>query len=57
MKPDTPDSIFVFPDFVPIGEPNGKFFQPDLTICTDLEFPDFQLFQEIYHPSDDEIPY
>ena len=57
MKPDTPDSIFVFPDSASIGEPNREFFQPDLTICTDLEFPDFEFFQEIYHPVDDEIPY
>ena len=54
MKPDTPDSIFVFPDHMvaPID-----LVQPDLTVCTDLEFPDFQFFQEIYHPSDDEISY
>ena len=54
MKPDTPDSIFVFPDHM---IPPNDLLQPDLTICTDLEFPDFQFFQEIYHPADDEIPY
>ena len=54
MKLDTPDSIFVFPDFM---VPPNDVLQPDLTICTDIDVPDFEFFQEIYHPSDDEIPY
>ena len=54
MKPDIPDSIFVFPDFM---LPPNDVLQPDLTICTDIEAPDFEFFQEIYHPADDEIPY
>ena len=54
MKFDAPDSIFVFPDFM---VPPNDVLQPDLTICTDIEAPDFEFFQEIYHPSDDEIPY
>lgn len=57
MKSDIPDSIFVFPDSFSIGEPNGDFFQPDLTICTDLEAPNFEFFQEVYNPPEDEIPY
>ena len=54
MKPDTPDSIFVFPDHIvaPID-----MVQPDLTICTDLEVPNFEFFQDIYNPPEDEIPY
>ena len=54
MKPDTPDSIFVFPDHMVASD---DLVQPDLTICTDLEVSDFKFFQEIYHPADDEIPY
>ena len=52
MKPDTPDSIFVFPDHM--VAPNDMV-QPDLTICTDLEVPNFEFFQEIYHPQDDKF--
>ena len=54
MKPDTPDSIFVFPDHM--VAPNN-IVQPDLTICTDIEVPNFEFFQDIYNPPEDEIPY
>jgi hypothetical protein len=50
------DTVFHFPSN-PLRFAYTDDDQPDLTICTDLEVTDIVLFQDIYYPADEDIPY